>query len=77
MTTAAERLHDSVLKHGIMWRELAERVARDNQLDEKAAADLVTPLIERRTCYMAVAIALIDLIVEKRGADIAARQRPN
>lgn len=77
MQTSAERLHDSVLKHGIMWGELTERVARDNSLDERTAADLVAPLIERRTCYMAVAIALIDLIVEKRSADIAARQRPN
>lgn len=77
MATTAERLHDSVLKHRIMWSELAARVADDNQLDSVKAAELVSALIERKTCYMPVALALIDLIIEKRSADITRRKQFN
>ena len=67
MPTTAERLHDSVLRHGIMWGELADKVARDNRLDNTKAADLVATLIERRACCLAVALALLDLVTERRG----------
>lgn len=64
-TTSAERLHDAVIKHGIMWNDLGCRVAANEGIPFYEAANMVAPLIERKSCYLAVAVALIDLIVEK------------
>lgn len=64
-TTSAERLHDAVIKHGIMWNDLSQRVADNGNILFNNAADMVAPLIERKSCSLAVAAALIELIVEK------------
>lgn len=64
--TAAERLHDAVNRHDIMWTDLTMRVAGNESISRDAAAEQVLGLIERRSVTMPVALALIDMIVEKR-----------
>lgn len=64
--TTAERLHDSVLRHRIAWTDLAARVVENEGIPKQEADAQVAALIERRACSMAVAIALIDMIVDGR-----------
>ncbi|MCK1445387.1 hypothetical protein IVB43_23670 [Bradyrhizobium sp. 48] len=63
--TAAERLHDAVNRHNIAWTDLTMRVAGSEGISRDAAAEQVLGLIERRSVTMPVAIALIDMIVER------------
>lgn len=63
--TSADRLYDAVIKHRIMWNDLSERVAKNEGIPFYEGANLVAVLIEHRSCSLPVAVALIDLIVEK------------
>ncbi|MCK1430926.1 hypothetical protein [Bradyrhizobium sp. 87] len=66
--TAADRLHDAVNRNRIAWTDLTMRVASSEGIPRDAAAEQVLGLIERRVVTMPVAVALIEMIVEKTPA---------
>ncbi|MGY3359719.1 Lar family restriction alleviation protein [Bradyrhizobium sp. GM0.4] len=66
--TAADCLHDAVNRNRIAWTDLTMRVASSEGISRDAAAEQVLGLIERRVVTMPVAVALIEMIVEKAPA---------
>ncbi len=65
--TSAERLTAAVYKHRIMWTDLAERVMQNENMDKADADYMVFRLIEKKGVSVAVAVAIIDMIVEQQG----------
>lgn len=68
MTTTAERLHGTVNRHGLFWTDIASRVVSNEGIAQDEANKQVARLITKEDCSLAVALAIIDMIVEQRDA---------
>ncbi len=65
MATTAERLNEAVQRHKIYWTDIVDRVVENGEVSRDAAAEQVLRLYEKKGVSLPVAVALIDLIVEK------------
>src|SRR5688572_17381971 len=67
--SSIERMHAAVLGHRICWDDLTARVARNEKIPPEQAGALVEKLYDKHSVCLAVAVAIIDLIVEaERGS---------
>lgn len=69
MATTAERLNAAVYKYHIIWTDLSARVVQNEGIPKQEADAQVAALIEKRAAPLAVAVALIDMIVEQKADD--------
>lgn len=63
--TTIERLLAAKDKHSITERDLSFRTATDEDIPLYVAQALVAKFLDKRSCALVVAAALISLIVEK------------
>ena len=59
-------MHAAVIKHGILWRDLSARIVANGLVSQKAADAQVDRLFSKEGVTLPVAVALIDLILERR-----------
>lgn len=64
--SAIIKLNESVYRHGLLWTDIAHRVSENEKIPYEDATELTARLVIKASCPVPVALALIELIVEKQ-----------